>query len=103
MATTMKRPWLEGDTGWEVEWCSVLPVDENGDADRDSATHVARYYRDKAAAEVYARKVYPKDQFGSVAITPFVLERLCEDHRFDIEHNCRLEHTADSEFYEGDD
>lgn len=68
MAVTKDRPTV-GDRMFEVEWCSHLPRNEFGDCDIDAATMICRNFRSLAAAQRYARKVYPLDAFGSVAIT----------------------------------
>lgn len=58
-----------GDKCWEVEWCTEIPVDENGDSDMDRAKlHVERFQFAEEAME-FARDVFPQDQFGAVAIT----------------------------------
>lgn len=102
MMTAKKSTWKEGESGWEVEWCKHLPRDEDGDHDRDNAKYVTRDFRDKDAAYAYAKDVFPKDAFGAVQVTPFVLERLSEDAPFCIPWNCHKEYTADTDYFEGE-
>ena len=96
--------WKEGDTGYEVEWCCDLPTypDDPNTIDTDNAKYVRRDFRTKEDAYAYAKKVFPKDKGGAVRITPFLLERLVDEHPFHIEHNCHVEYTADSDYYEGE-
>jgi hypothetical protein len=97
MARTIERRWKVGDSGWEVEWCTDLPEhpDAPGEADWDRATYEFRDFRDKAAAEAFAREVYPKCKIGSVRITPFT-NAISTDPSY-------RKYTADSGFYEGED
>lgn len=76
--------------GFEVEWCSKLPVDEHGDADHDSATIEVHYISTIEAARRKAVEVFPLDQYKQVLITPF---------RIDSDQ-C-IEYTGDSEVYDG--
>ena len=62
------RPQL-GDRMFEVEWCTKIPRDENGDADLDRATYRIGMVATREAALALAKKVYPQDQFGCVAVT----------------------------------
>jgi hypothetical protein len=94
----IKRYRRIGETGWEVEWCSHIPLDENGDGLLDQAERHFRDFVEKSDAEAFAKEVYPLDAFGSVRITPFTIEPLADD----IPHVATREYTADSEFYEGE-
>jgi hypothetical protein len=96
--------WKDGDEGWEVEWCKHMPhyEDDPETCDPDNAVMVTRDFRDRDAAYAYAREVYPRSVTGIVQVTPFVLERLCEDDPFCIPWNCHKEYTADSDFFEGE-
>lgn len=64
-----------GDSGFEVEWCSSIPVDEYGDNNLDAAVYHSVYFKTEDEALTYAKSIYPKDQFGSVQITPFEIDR----------------------------
>ena len=59
-------------TLFEVEWCTELPTDENGDRDIDNATMCVKHFTTLDAARAWAKRVAPVDEFGSVRITPFV-------------------------------
>jgi hypothetical protein len=102
MTTTRRRAAI-GDTCWEVEWCEALRVDENGDGNPDRNKTVVRCFRDHDAALAYAREVFPKDQYGSVSITPMEFRPYDEDDvaRYGP-HVGYWEHTADAEYYEGE-
>lgn len=100
----MKKTWRVGDSGWEVEWCYELAFyddDPGGDVDRDRCKERRRWFRVEEEARKYAREVaYPQavGTFGTVAVTPFVLEYLVPEERL----GTHVEYTADSEYYEGD-
>ena len=85
-----------GDSGWEVEWCSHLPVNEFGDADIDRAKYHRRYFQKRDAAFTFARQVLSKDVFGSVIVTPFAMEPLCNTWPY----GKTIEYTADAEYVE---
>lgn len=57
--------------GWEVEWCSELPIDEFGDTDMDRAVMCFRDFQTLEAARKFAKRILPKDQFGVVTINEF--------------------------------
>jgi hypothetical protein len=99
-----KQPWRCGDEGWEVEWCKDMPSypDDPMTCDPDNAEYVTKDFRTEEEARAYAIEVYPRDQNGAVSITPFVLEKLCEDDPFHVRYNCAKEYTADSDYYEGE-
>lgn len=103
--TRTKTEWREGDEGWEVEWCTHLPCypDDPTTIDTDNVKFATRDFRDKDEAYAFAREVFPKSLDGVVRITPFVLERLCEDDPFHIRHNCHTEYKSDTDYYEGED
>jgi hypothetical protein len=48
-------------TRYEVEWCSKLPTDENGDSDWDRATWNSRYFPTLPLAEAFVRTVLRKE------------------------------------------
>ena len=98
MAVAMKHQWQLGDSGWEVEWCESIPLDENGDALMDELPMQCRNFLDKESAIKFAKKIYPKDAFGSVRITPFTIEPLSDTWPY----GRHMEYTADSEHYEGE-
>lgn len=97
----MARKWCVGDAGWEVEWCKELPCypDDPDTIDRDNAVMVTRCFDSREEAYRYAKEVYPRDQFGAVAITPFSIEPLSDEWPY----GAYREYTADSETYEGED
>jgi hypothetical protein len=102
--TKQKQTWRCGDTGYEVEWCKDMPCypDDPTTCDPDDATWVTKDFRTEAEARAYAVAAYPRCVTGSVSITPFVLEKLCEEDPFQIPYNCHKEYTADSDYYEGE-
>ena len=59
-----------GDTCWEVEWCSHIPLNEFGDGDLDRCVMHVKSYKWEQRAREYAKRVFPQDAFGSVRITP---------------------------------
>ncbi len=65
----MKSKNNPGDIAFEVEWCPVLPLFEDGSADIDHAQYKREYSKTESGAEVIARRVYPLDKFGAVRIT----------------------------------
>jgi len=56
---------------FEVEWCYELPQLEDGSADIDAAKYASRDFQSHTAALRYARKMLPKDCWGSVRVTEF--------------------------------
>ncbi len=88
-----------GDSGWEVEWCYELPLDELGDADIDAAKYKRRFFKSIELARIYASVILPQDNFGSLLITPFTVE-LAEDEYPNA--GTRIEYTGDSECYDGE-
>lgn len=68
MVKEQRKPRV-GDECWEVEWCTEIPLDKNGDAVLDQCTMKDRLFKTEAAAWKHAKKVYPLDKFGSVAVT----------------------------------
>jgi hypothetical protein len=59
------------ERGFEVEWCSKLPVDEFGSSDFDRATMNCVDFATIEDARVFAKEIYPKDMIGEVRITEF--------------------------------
>jgi hypothetical protein len=59
------------DKGWEVEWCTHIPVLPCGDSDIDNATLKHKDFATEAEAFEFARKVFPQDKFGCVRVTEF--------------------------------
>lgn len=75
---TKRPPYNRADKlsqGWEVEWCTSIPVDERGESEHDNATFSFRDFATEAEAMAFARTVLPQDQYGSVRVTPFHMER----------------------------
>ena len=97
-----RRPRV-GDRCYEVEWCSEIPRDENGDSDMDAAKmHVARFStHDEALA--FAKEVYPRDAFGSVCITPMQFSPYDDDDATIYPTAGFWDATGDSEHYDGTD
>ena len=64
--------------GWEVEWCVELPIvpGTKNDADFDRAKYARADFADKPAAMAYAKSVLPKDCFGAVRVTEFVMHEI---------------------------
>ena len=87
-----------GDKAFEVEWCSVLPRNKNGDAEPDLATYEFRVLDTYDAALAFAKSIYPKDQWGSVRITPV---EFVDPFGDGIKRTFRWEPIGDSEFFEG--
>jgi hypothetical protein len=81
MATKTAK-WGVGATGWEVEWMTELPSGPD-----------ATLFSTRKGAEAFARKIFPRDQVGSVAITPFVM--VWDSYRL------RREYTTEPTYYEG--
>lgn len=106
MAARTKEVWKEGDTGWEVDWCKEIPLIDYGDGesdrDLDNQKRGTRNFRTREEAVTYAKEVLPKAVDGDIQITPFVLERLVDEHPFHIPHNCSKEYTDDGEWFEGE-
>lgn len=92
-----------GDEAWEVEWCSDVPKDENGDSISDRAVMHVRTFKTKAAALKCAREAFPKDFFGSVAITPVRFMPYDEDDAERYPTVGYWEACGETEHYEGDD
>ncbi len=59
--------------GWEVEWCANVPKDEDGENLLDDADYRIKDFLTREAAIKFAKKIFPKDWFGGVKITPFTL------------------------------
>jgi len=58
--------------GFEVEWCSSIPVnEETGERELDEAVYEYRDFETVDSARTYALEVLPKDCFGSVRVTRF--------------------------------
>lgn len=87
-----------GESGFEVEWCSEIAIDEYGDRDLDRDTYNFRDFRTKAAAMKFAKQIFPTDQNGAVRITPFTIEQLSDEWPY----GRSKEYAGDSEFYEGE-
>lgn len=88
-----------GDRAFEVEWCYELPLDEFGDANLDCAKQAVRYVPTHEEALAVAKKVFPKDQFGSVRITPVEYTDPFGDR---VPSTYLWEAHGESEFYDGD-
>ncbi len=56
---------------YEVEWCSYLPCDENGDADTNKAKYEVCYFTTPKKAVEFAKKLMSenKDAFGSIRVS----------------------------------
>lgn len=67
------RP-TKGDTGFQVEWTTDVPVDEYGDSSPDSGVIHAKTFAGEAAAVRFARSVHHLDYWGCVSVTPVVYE-----------------------------
>lgn len=100
MMTEKKTNWQVGDTGWEVEWCYECTPDPDCPDDHcaDNDKYRQRRFRTKEQALECAKKVFPHDKHGYVTLTPFVVEYIDEELCLGLQ----IEHTADSECYEGD-
>ena len=100
-AEAKKERWKLGDGGWEVEWCSNLPrcEDDPESCDHDQATYEFRDFRNQQEAMTFAKEIYPKDQYGSVRITRFVL-----DWAIPGDPHCGIEkqYADDADYYDGD-
>lgn len=92
---TQWRPKI-GDSGFEVEWCADLPVNEYGDCEPDLATYCTRDFRTIDEARQCAKQVFPQCVIGEVRITPFTIECLFDGVRIP-----QREYTGDGEFYHG--
>ncbi len=57
--------------GWEVEWCYHLEGDPYNGVDPDSAKYQYQDFRTKEQALAFAKKVLPKDKWGSVRVSNF--------------------------------
>lgn len=97
-----KRKPTVGDVAWEVEWLSCIVRDDNGDMDMDSSEWSCRLLATKEAADVYARKVYPKSLNGSVLITPQRFVPYDEDDAVKYPQVGFWESCGDSEEYSGE-
>lgn len=62
-----KRPRV-GDTCWKVEWCELIPLDENGDGILDQAKRVVEYFPSEQAAMRRINEVVPLDVFDYVLL-----------------------------------
>lgn len=82
-------------SGFEVEWCSKLPLFADGSCDIDHATYLTQDFATEPEAIAYAREVLPKDCFGVVRVTPFEMQEIEPGIRA-----YRREFTADSEHIE---
>ncbi len=56
---------------FKVEWCSSIPVDENGDAIYDAAVYQTQTFPTFGWASAFVRQLLSdrKDAFGSIRIT----------------------------------
>lgn len=61
------------DKGFEVEWCYELPSDGHGGCDIDNAKYACKDFPNRGLAMAFARRMLPKDCFGSVRVTEFEL------------------------------
>ena len=86
-----------GQQLWEVEWCSKVVREDNGDLSPDACEYSVRRFTDKTKANKFAGEIYPRDGFGSVRITPVVA---VDD--FGVGRVTSYEANGDSVFYEGE-
>lgn len=60
-----------GQKAWEVEWCSEVPlIPGTKDADMDQAKYHVALFPNVGLARSFAKRILPKDWFGSVRLTP---------------------------------
>ena len=82
---------------FQVEWAESVPVDESGDAVLDCAEYRQKYFTSHKTAWAFAKKVYPKDWFGSVCIAE------CHEEPYEPGlPGTYLEYDGDAEHYEGE-
>ena len=67
MLTAKPKP---GDLAYEVEWCTEIPVDENGDCIFDAAVYNVTMCRTLKIARIVAKCRFPEDVSGEVKIKP---------------------------------
>ena len=88
-----------GTIKFEVEWCPFLPPDGAGGVDIDKAKYRAEQFWTRAEALERAKKVFAKDQFGSVRITKV---EFVDPYGDGLPRTFRWKAIADSEYYEGE-
>ena len=88
-------------TYYEVEWCThIPPMPEMPDeGDHDNAVFEVEDFRTEAEALAKAKEVLPLDQYGSVRISPFHVER----YEPGYPATYREYHDRDIQYYSGDD
>lgn len=86
-----------GDTAWEVQWTTDVPLDELGDCIPDAGVDHYEIFPDEAAAWRRAVEVYPNDFWGSVRVAKQILV-WDEDSR-----KPAWQDLADADFYDGPD
>jgi len=99
----MKEP--KGNTGdllYEVEWCTDMPQDENGDVDFYECTYDQEYLKTQEEAIAFAKKIFPKDLVGEVKIRPGYLELKDPDfpvlgHYLEIDEDAEIECIYESD------
>lgn len=97
-----KSNWPQlGDEGYEVEWCSEIPlIPGTTDGDLDKAKYHRKVVRTKAEAWKLAKEVYPRDAFSSVRISPV---KFSDPYDMGIRHTFKWEYEdVDGDFYEGE-
>lgn len=90
-----------GEKGYEVEWCyEIAFVDGNPEygIEPDKCKYAFRDFPNRGLARAFAKKIFPKDQFGAVRITPFEIMPQSDEWPY----GKTREHTGDSEMYEGE-
>jgi hypothetical protein len=88
-----------GDTAFEVEWCTDLPVNEYGDCEPDLATYKVRYCTTLEVARATARRVLSEAVCGDVRITPVTLTDPFGDN---VRRTFLWEPSGDSEYVDAD-
>lgn len=82
-----------GQKAYEVQWCTHLPLDENGDGDLDRAVYQRRIVPTRGLARHWARKMLKVDAFGSVTITLVRWKDIHKDGRFSWEYSGECVHV----------
>ncbi len=103
IATGKSRPRV-GDRAVEVEWCSKMAVDENGDCDHDQCTMSVRLFPNREEALAFAVKTWPETTktFGIVSIMPIRFVAYDDDDRYSYPNLGYWESAGDCEYVSDD-
>lgn len=97
-----QRPRI-GDRKWEVDWCSEIPLDENGDGILDQAKRHCALFATREQAVSHAQKVYPLDCYGGVLINQVEFRPYSEEDAILYPHVGFWEVIGGQEEYSGED